>query len=108
MPRAAARRSRAGVLAATLLALLAIPLWASLRAVRKTLTDSNPLGALVASELDPLSSYLRAHQGGARFEAAFDSASKMGALVVKDARPILPLTTTTRRRRHAGARGCAR
>jgi 4-amino-4-deoxy-L-arabinose transferase-like glycosyltransferase len=85
---------RAGVLACTLLAVLAIPLWASLRAVRENVTDSNPLGVLHPGELDPLSAFLRAHQGSAHFEAAFDSASKMGALVVKDARPVLSLTTT--------------
>jgi len=85
---------RAGVLLCTLVALLSIPLWASLRAVRENVTDSNPLGVLRPGELDPLSAYLRAHQGSARFEVAFDSASKMGALVVKDARPVLPLTTT--------------
>jgi 4-amino-4-deoxy-L-arabinose transferase-like glycosyltransferase len=84
----------AGVLACALVALLAIPLWASLRAVRENATDSNPLGVMRASELDPLSSYLLAHQGPARFEVVFDSASKMGALVVKDGRPVLPLTTT--------------
>jgi 4-amino-4-deoxy-L-arabinose transferase-like glycosyltransferase len=85
---------RGGVLACTLIALLAIPLWASLRAVRENVTDSNPLGVLRPGELNPLSAYLRAHQEGARFEVAFDSASKMGALVAKDARPVLSLTTT--------------
>jgi 4-amino-4-deoxy-L-arabinose transferase-like glycosyltransferase len=85
---------RSGVLLCTLIALLAIPLWASLRAVRQNVTDSNPLGVLRPGELDPLSSYLRAHRHGARYEVAFDSASKMGALVVKDALPVLALTTT--------------
>ena len=85
---------RAGVLLCTLIALLAIPLWASLRAVRQNVTDSNPLGVLRPGELDPLSSYLRAHRDGARYEVAFDSASKMGALVVKDALPVIALTTT--------------
>jgi 4-amino-4-deoxy-L-arabinose transferase-like glycosyltransferase len=84
----------AAVLACALTTLLAIPLWASLRAVRENVTDSNPLGVLRASELDPLSSFLLAHRQGARFEVAFDSASKMGALVARDARPVLALTTT--------------
>jgi hypothetical protein len=84
----------AAVLACTLVAMLTVPLWASLRAVRENVTDSNPLGLLPAKELDPLSSYLLAHQGNTRFEVVVDSASKMGALVVKDARPVLPLTTT--------------
>jgi len=44
-------------------------------------------------ELQPLSAYLLAHQGSAYYEAAFDSGTKMGELVVRDARPILVLTT---------------
>ena len=36
---------------------------------------------------------MRAHQGAAYYEAAFDSGTKMGELVVRDARPILVLST---------------
>jgi 4-amino-4-deoxy-L-arabinose transferase-like glycosyltransferase len=82
-----------GVLALGLVCLLAIPLWASLRAVRENASDTTPLGSLRADELGPLSVYLRAHQGDAYYEAAFDSGTKMGGLVVRDARPILVLTT---------------
>jgi 4-amino-4-deoxy-L-arabinose transferase-like glycosyltransferase len=84
---------RAGVLALALVCLLAIPLWASLRAVRANVSDTNRLGVLHPGELEPLSAYLRAHQGSAYYEAAFDSGTKMGELVVRDARPILVLTT---------------
>jgi 4-amino-4-deoxy-L-arabinose transferase-like glycosyltransferase len=83
----------AGALALALLCLLAIPLSASLRAVRENVSDTNRLGVLPPAELDPLSAYLRAHQGSAYYEAAFDSGTKMGALVERDARPILVLTT---------------
>ncbi len=86
-PRAAA------VLALALVSLLAIPLWSSLRSVRENLSDTTLLGALHAGELGPLSAYLRAHQGSAYYEAAFDSGTKMGELVVRDARPILVLST---------------
>lgn len=79
--------------AATLVTLLAIPTWASLNAVRENVSDANRLGVLAASELDPLSAYLRAHQGSARYEVAYDSATKMGSLIVKDARPVLALTS---------------
>jgi 4-amino-4-deoxy-L-arabinose transferase-like glycosyltransferase len=82
-----------GALALALLCLLAIPLWASLRAVRANVSDTNRLGVLHHGELAPLSAYLRAHQGSAYYEAAFDSGTKMGELVVRDARPILVLTT---------------
>jgi 4-amino-4-deoxy-L-arabinose transferase-like glycosyltransferase len=81
------------VLALALVCLLAIPLWASLRAVRENVSDTTPLGMLHHGELQPLSVYLRAHQGSAYYEAAFDSGTKMGELVERDARPILVLTT---------------
>ncbi|MFI5003659.1 MAG: glycosyltransferase family 39 protein [Solirubrobacterales bacterium] len=84
---------RAATLALALLCLLAIPLSASLRAVRLNVSDTNRLGVLHPGELEPLSAYLRAHQGSAYYEAAFDSGTKMGELVVRDARPILVLTT---------------
>jgi 4-amino-4-deoxy-L-arabinose transferase-like glycosyltransferase len=84
---------RAGVLALALVCLLAIPLWSSLRVVHENVSDTNRLGVLHPGELQPLSAYLRAHQGSAYYEAAFDSGTKMGELVVHDARPILVLTT---------------
>ncbi|MGH2854657.1 MAG: ArnT family glycosyltransferase [Solirubrobacteraceae bacterium] len=83
----------AAALALALVCLLAIPLSASLRAVRENVSDTNRLGVLHPGELQPLSAYLRAHQGSAYYEAAFDSGTKMGELVVRDARPILVLTT---------------
>ena len=84
---------RAGVTALALVCILAIPLWASLNAVRENVSDTNPLGILHHDELAPLSAYLRAHQGSAYYEVAFDSGTKMGELVERDARPILVLTT---------------
>jgi 4-amino-4-deoxy-L-arabinose transferase-like glycosyltransferase len=95
-PRGAGRLQtlRAGaVLSLSLLCLLAIPLSAALRAERENLSDTNSLGLLHADELGPLSNYLRAHQGSAYYEAAFDSGTKMGELVERDARPILVLST---------------
>ena len=97
-PKLRADTGIAGVRAAVALALalvclLAIPLSASLRGVRENVSDTNRLGVLHAGELQPLSAYLRAHQGSAYYEAAFDSGTKMGELVVRDARPILVLST---------------
>ncbi|HUN78149.1 MAG TPA: glycosyltransferase family 39 protein [Solirubrobacteraceae bacterium] len=83
---------RVAVLAATLVCLLAIPLSTALRAQRENLSDTNSLGLLHKDELGPLSKYLRAHQGSAYYEAAFDSGTKMGELVERDSRPILVLT----------------
>jgi 4-amino-4-deoxy-L-arabinose transferase-like glycosyltransferase len=84
---------RTGITALALLCLLAVPLWASLRATRENVSDTTPIGILHRGELAPLSAYLRAHQGSAYYEAAFDSGTKMGELVERDARPILVLTT---------------
>ncbi|MHB8491369.1 MAG: glycosyltransferase family 39 protein [Solirubrobacteraceae bacterium] len=78
---------------ALLACVLAIPLWASLAAVRENTSDGNVLGSLPAAELHGLSTYLRRQQGTARYETAYDSASHMGALVEHDARPVLPLST---------------
>jgi 4-amino-4-deoxy-L-arabinose transferase-like glycosyltransferase len=83
----------AAALALALISLLAIPLWSSLQGVHENVSDTNRLGALHAGELGPLSAFLRAHQGSAYYEAAFDSGTKMGELVVRDARPILVLST---------------
>ncbi len=44
-------------------------------------------------EQHPLSAYLRAHQDGARYELAAESATAIGSLIVQDARPVLVLTT---------------
>jgi 4-amino-4-deoxy-L-arabinose transferase-like glycosyltransferase len=81
------------VLAGLLAAVLAIPLKASVRAVRLSVSDAGNVGSLPAEELRLLSSYLRAHQGGARYEVAVDSATKAGALIVRDGRPVVVLTT---------------
>jgi 4-amino-4-deoxy-L-arabinose transferase-like glycosyltransferase len=91
LPRA--DRPRASVTALALVCLLAVPLAAALRGVRLNVSDTNRLGVLHPGELAPLKAYLRAHQGSAYYEAAFDSGTKMGELVERDARPILVLTT---------------
>ncbi len=87
------RFARLAVLACGLVCLLAIPLWASLHAVTANVSDSNRLGSMQPAELDRLSAYLLAHQGSARYEVAYDAGSKIGSLVVHDARPILVLTS---------------
>jgi 4-amino-4-deoxy-L-arabinose transferase-like glycosyltransferase len=89
----AEQRLRLTVATLALVCVLAVPLSAALRAVRQNRTDANSLGVLPQGELDRLSAFLRTHQGSARYEVAYESASRMGALVVKDRRPILVLTT---------------
>ena len=57
------------------------------------MTDAGYVGALPGDEQRPLSTYLRAHQGGARYEVAAQSATQIGSLIVQDARPVVVLTS---------------
>ena len=86
-------RGRGLALALALASLLAVPAWASVRAIEHHTTDTNQLGLLAPAQLAALSSYLRSHQGSARYEAAYDSATKLGALVVHDQRPLVVLNS---------------
>ena len=86
-------RARAWALVAALASLLAVPAWASVRAIEHHSTDTNQLGLLPAAQLAALSSYLRSHQGSARYEAAYDAATKLGSLVVRDQRPLVVLNS---------------
>lgn len=56
-------------------------------------TDAGYVGALPSEEQRLVSDYVRAHQGGARYELAAESATQIGSLIVQDARPVLVLTT---------------
>jgi len=83
----------AGVIALTLVAVLAIPLKADVTAIESGVSDAGLVGALPLSQQHPLSAYLRAHQDGAYYELAAESATGVGSLIVQDARPVLVLTT---------------
>jgi 4-amino-4-deoxy-L-arabinose transferase-like glycosyltransferase len=84
-------RGRLAALALTVL--LAIPLVASIQAVRAKSSDAGNVGALNGEEQRLLSSYLLAHQDGARYELAAGEATNVASLIVQDARPVLVLTT---------------
>jgi 4-amino-4-deoxy-L-arabinose transferase-like glycosyltransferase len=81
------------VLALSLVAMLAISVQTDIRAINDHVTDAGEVGVLPGDVLNPLSSYLRAHQGTARYEVAAQSATQIGALIVKDARPVVVLTS---------------
>jgi 4-amino-4-deoxy-L-arabinose transferase-like glycosyltransferase len=83
----------AGVLALTLVAVLAIPVSADITSIETHVTDAGYVGALPSEEQRLVSAYLRAHQGNARWEVAAESATQIGSLIVQDARPVLVLTT---------------
>jgi 4-amino-4-deoxy-L-arabinose transferase-like glycosyltransferase len=95
-PRAGGLRARlltGATLALALVAIGALPLSADVTAIDNAVTDAGYVGALPSAEQRPLSSYLRAHQGGAHYELASESATQIGSLIVQDARPVLVLTT---------------
>jgi len=95
-PRADDLRARLPAGASIALALVAVgalPLSADVTAIDNGVTDAGYVGALPGEEQRLLSSYLRAHQGGARYELAAESATQIGSLIVQDARPVLILTT---------------
>jgi 4-amino-4-deoxy-L-arabinose transferase-like glycosyltransferase len=83
----------AGVIALTLVAVLAVPLQADLTAIEDRISDAGLVGQLPGSQQRPLSAYLLAHQDGARYEVAAESATAIGSLIVQDGRPVLVLTT---------------
>ncbi len=85
--------NRGRLAALGLTALLAIPLAATIQAVRAKSSDAGNVGALNGEEQRLLSSYLLAHQGGARYELAAGEATNVASLIVQDARPVLMLTT---------------
>ena len=76
-----------------LLALAAIPVEVDKTAIANRVSDAGYIGALPGAQQRALSSYLIAHQGGARYELAAESATGIGSLIVQDARPVVVLTT---------------
>jgi 4-amino-4-deoxy-L-arabinose transferase-like glycosyltransferase len=77
--------------ALVVVAALAVPTSTSLRLVRAGAGDSAAAGHMRAAVLKPLSAYLRAHQGKARYEVASASILKAASLILRDARPVLTL-----------------
>jgi hypothetical protein len=80
-------------LALTMLALLALPFATDVSSIKEGVTDAGYVGALPSEEQNALSTFLRGHQGSAKYELAAESATGIGSLIVQDARPVLVLTT---------------
>lgn len=85
--------NRLRLLAIPLSALLAIPLATSVEAVEDRTSDAGNVGALSAVEQRALSTYLRTHQGSARYEVAAGAATTVASLIVQDGRPVVMLTS---------------
>ena len=88
-----ARRAWAGAAVAVLALVLALPGATSVSAAGRGVSDSGRPGWMSPARVLALSTYLRAHQGTARFEFASLSPAKAGPLVVRDARPVMILTS---------------
>jgi 4-amino-4-deoxy-L-arabinose transferase-like glycosyltransferase len=91
--RARSLLAPAGVIATALVAVLVIPLKADFTAIADRVSDAGLVGELPGAQQHPLSAYLLAHQDGAFYEVAAESATAVGSLIVQDGRPILVLTT---------------
>jgi 4-amino-4-deoxy-L-arabinose transferase-like glycosyltransferase len=89
----AAAGNRTRWLALSLTTLLALPLLASIQAVKADATDAGNVGGLAPGEQAALSAYLRPRQGSAHYELAAGSATAVASLIVADQRPVLMLTT---------------
>jgi len=90
--------ARAGALSGATLAfalatVAVLPVAVDFSSIENDVGDAGYVGALPGEEQRLLSAYLRAHQGGARYELAAESATSIGSLIVQDARPVLVLTT---------------
>ena len=83
--------------AMALAALLAFPLARDARIIREHSGVQAATPELRPTLVVALSDYLRAHQGSARYEVAASAPSVVAQLVVRDARPILLLTTLNAR-----------
>jgi 4-amino-4-deoxy-L-arabinose transferase-like glycosyltransferase len=90
---ARARALSGATLACALAAVAALPVAVDISSIENDVGDAGYVGALPGEEQRLLSAYLRAHQNGARYELAAESATSIGSLIVQDARPVLVLTT---------------
>jgi 4-amino-4-deoxy-L-arabinose transferase-like glycosyltransferase len=74
-------------------AVLAVPAASAVHLVRVASSSSGRPGYAPPHQVAALSRYLKAHQGTARYETASTTVSKAGPLIVRDARPVLMLTS---------------
>lgn len=97
-PATRARPALLGVLVVTALAaILAAPVAGTLHVVASGATSAQKAGGMPAAQLESLSSYLRARQGTGRYEVASTTVGKAAPLIIRDARPVLMLSSLNRR-----------
>ncbi|MGI8558894.1 MAG: ArnT family glycosyltransferase [Solirubrobacteraceae bacterium] len=86
-------RRTAALAAATNTLALALPVQVAIGLVRHSESDAGRVGFMRPSQVTALSDYLRAHQGTARYEFATAAATQAASVIVRDARPVLVLTS---------------
>src|SRR6185312_14191183 len=86
------RAGARGLLALALVGLLAVPAAAAIEIAGTHSSDGGEPGFMPAREVTALSGYLQAHRDGARYEVATMAAASAGALIARDAQPVLILT----------------
>jgi hypothetical protein len=96
VPPARSRAVQAGA-ALVLVAALVVPTATTLSLVRSGANDAETTGATPAHRLHLLSTFLRHHQGKARYEVAGATIFQTAALIVHDDRPVLTLVGVNRR-----------
>jgi hypothetical protein len=83
----------AATLAGALVAVLAVGVKTDIRAIRDKVSAAGFVGQIPGDVQSHLSAYLHANNHGARYEVAAESATQIGSLIVKDAQPIVVLTS---------------
>jgi 4-amino-4-deoxy-L-arabinose transferase-like glycosyltransferase len=86
----AARWLTAGLIIASA---MVFPVHESLQLVRRHANDSGGLAAARPRETTALSTFLRPRTAGVRYELAVDEPTALAPLIIRDQRPILPLTS---------------
>jgi hypothetical protein len=75
------------------LALCAAPVADAWHVVSAHLNDSGHPGAMPAVRTERLSSYLRSHRAGARYEFASAAATQAGTIIARDGQPVFLLSS---------------
>jgi hypothetical protein len=88
------RAGAAAVLAAV--ALLVVPARTSIQLVSGQATDAGQTGAMPRAQVDALSGYLQPRTRGARYELAVDNYSEAAALIIRDARPVMIVSSVAK------------
>jgi hypothetical protein len=76
-----------------LVAVLAVPAAGAVTVARRHQSDAGLPARLTPGQVTRLSAFLIAHQDGARYELASPTVDKAAPLIVRDARPVLMLTS---------------